>query len=44
MFDLTGSYLTVWLVAVGLSVFAAVLCLPIDERELATLPVKRLAA
>jgi len=41
MFDLTGSYLTVWMVAVGLSVLAAVLCLPIDERELATLPVRR---
>jgi MFS family permease len=41
MFDLTGSYLTVWMVAAGLSVLAAVLCLPIDERELATLPVRR---
>jgi predicted MFS family arabinose efflux permease len=41
MFDLTGSYVTVWMVAVGLSVLAAFLCLPIDERELATLPVKR---
>jgi len=41
MFDLTGSYLTVWMVAVGLSVLAAVLCLPIDERELAALPLKR---
>lgn len=40
MFDLTGSYLTVWMVAVGLSVLAAVLCLPIDERELATLPAR----
>lgn len=33
MFDLTGSYLGVWLVAAGLSVAAALLCLPIDERE-----------
>lgn len=41
MFDLTGSYVTVWMVAVGLSVLAAVLCLPIDERELATLPARR---
>jgi hypothetical protein len=31
----------VWMVAVGLSVLAAVLCLPIDERELAALPVRR---
>jgi MFS family permease len=44
MFDLTGSYLTVWMVAVGLSVLAAVMCLPIDERELAALPVKRPAS
>jgi sugar phosphate permease len=29
------------IVAAGLSVLAAVLCLPIDERELATLPVRR---
>lgn len=40
MFDATGSYLTVWMVAVALSVLAAVLCLPIDERELATLVKK----
>lgn len=35
LFDLTGSYLAVWLIAAALSVLAAVLCLPIDERELA---------
>ena len=41
MFDQTGSYLTVWVAAIMLSVLAAILCLPIDERELAALPVKR---
>jgi predicted MFS family arabinose efflux permease len=44
VFDLTGSYQTVWMIAAGLSVVAAVLCLPIDERALATLPVRRPAA
>jgi sugar phosphate permease len=29
------------MVAVGLGVLAAILCLPIDERELARLPLKR---
>jgi MFS family permease len=41
MFDKTGSYQTVWVAAIMLSVLAAILCLPIDERELATLPVKK---
>lgn len=41
MFDRTGSYLTVWVAAIILSVLAAILCLPIDERELTTLPVKK---
>ena len=41
MFDQTGSYLTVWVAAIMLSVLAAILCLPIDERELGTLPVKK---
>ena len=38
MFDLTGSYMAVWLVAIGLSVVAALLCLPIDERTLERAP------
>ena len=35
VYDLTGSYQLVWLSAVGLSVIAAALCVPIDERALA---------
>ena len=38
MFDLTGSYMTVWLVAIGLSLVAALFCLPIDERTLERSP------
>jgi MFS family permease len=34
VFDLTGSYHLVWMTAVGLSVIAAALCVPIDERAL----------
>lgn len=34
MFDLTGSYLLVWQLAIGLSVVAALLCVPIDERAI----------
>jgi predicted MFS family arabinose efflux permease len=33
-FDLTGSYLPVWVASIGLSVIAAVLCMPIDERAI----------
>lgn len=33
-FDVTGSYLPVWLAAIGLSVLAAACCLPIDERSI----------
>jgi predicted MFS family arabinose efflux permease len=33
-FDASGSYLAVWLAAIALSVVAAVLCVPIDERTL----------
>jgi MFS family permease len=43
MFDATGSYLVVWLVAAALGVLAAILCLPIDERELPAIPAKRVA-
>jgi predicted MFS family arabinose efflux permease len=34
VFDLTGSYLPVWLAAIALSVMAAALCVPIDERAI----------
>jgi predicted MFS family arabinose efflux permease len=34
-FDATGSYLAVWLGAIALSVIAAALCVPIDERTIA---------
>ncbi|MEK6594637.1 MAG: MFS transporter [Pseudomonadota bacterium] len=43
MFDATGSYMTVWMIAVALGVLACVLCLPIDEREMAGMPVKKAA-
>jgi MFS family permease len=43
MFDATGSYLVAWLIASALGVLAAILCLPIDERELPAIPVKRVA-
>ncbi len=33
-FDLTGSYLPVWLASIALSVVAAALCVPIDERSI----------
>jgi predicted MFS family arabinose efflux permease len=32
VYDRTGSYQTVWLTAIALSVVAAALCVPIDER------------
>jgi len=34
VFDATGSYLGVWMIAIAASVVAAVMCLPIDERPL----------
>src|SRR5438874_8326091 len=34
IFDATGSYQLVWLASIALSVIAAVLCVPIDERTL----------
>jgi MFS family permease len=34
IFDLTGSYQPVWLAAIALSVLAAALCVPINERAL----------
>jgi predicted MFS family arabinose efflux permease len=33
-FDLTGSYLPVWLAAIALSVLATAFCIPIDERSI----------
>jgi MFS family permease len=37
VFDLSGSYYAVWLTCIGLSIVAAVLCWPIDERQVARL-------
>jgi MFS family permease len=34
VFDATGSYFGVWMIAIGASVAAALMCLPIDERPL----------
>lgn len=34
VYDITGSYLPVWLTAIALSVVAAALCVPINERAL----------
>ncbi len=39
-FDLTGSYLPVWLAAFALSVVAAALCVPIDERTIVRTPLR----
>jgi len=44
MYDLTGSYSTVWIFCVELSVVAAGLCLPIDERDVSVLRVSRSGA
>jgi MFS family permease len=33
-FDISGSYLAVWIAAIALSLIAAVLCMPIDERTI----------
>jgi MFS family permease len=35
VYDMTGSYQLVWLAAIALSVVAAALCVPIDERAIA---------
>ena len=35
IFDATGSYQLVWLASIALSLIAATLCMPIDERALA---------
>src|SRR5947207_12270809 len=39
-FDLTGSYMPVWLASIALSVVAAALCLPIDERAIQRLAIR----
>jgi len=39
LFDRTGSYQLVWLIAIGLSVISVVVNLPIDERPVARKPV-----
>jgi MFS family permease len=38
VFDVTGSYQIVWLLAIAMSVAAAALCVPIDERTLVRVP------
>ena len=35
VFDLTGSYRLIWIVAIALSLIACALCVPIDERSIA---------
>jgi MFS family permease len=42
-FDLAGSYLSVWLAAVVLSLLAAAFCMPIDERAIVRTPVRGMA-
>jgi predicted MFS family arabinose efflux permease len=44
IYDMSGSYMTVWYVAIALSVLAAILCLPIDERSMAGLAVGKARA
>ena len=39
IFDVAGSYTTVWIFCVALSVLAAALCLPVDERDVTALRV-----
>jgi MFS family permease len=43
IFDLTGNYNTVWMLTIGLGVFAALVHLPIDERALESRGVPRAA-
>ncbi|HYA20599.1 MAG TPA: MFS transporter [Burkholderiales bacterium] len=44
VFDLSGSYHAVWLICIGLSMVAAALCWPIDERQVARLNIKETPA
>jgi MFS family permease len=41
LFDHTGSYQVVWLISIGLGVFAALVNLPIQERPIVRAPVPR---
>ena len=43
VFDLTGSYQPIWIIAIALSVVACALCVPIDERSIVR-PALRQAA
>ncbi|MGV3628610.1 MAG: MFS transporter, partial [Betaproteobacteria bacterium] len=40
-FDMTGSYTAVWLICLGASIVAALLCLPIDERRISAAPASQ---
>jgi cyanate permease len=44
LFDHTGSYRAVWMISIGLGVFAALVNLPIQERPVVRVPVPRPAA
>ena len=44
LFDVTGSYNIVWIIAIGLSVIAALVNLPIKEKELLRAPQGSAAA
>jgi len=39
VYDLTGSYQVIWLASVALSIAAAALCVPIDERTIVRRPL-----
>jgi predicted MFS family arabinose efflux permease len=41
LFDHTGSYRVVWLISIGLGLFAALVNLPIQERPVVRAPVPR---
>jgi hypothetical protein len=41
VFDATRSYDLIWLMAIGLGVMAALLHVPIDDREIVRAPVAR---
>jgi MFS family permease len=44
LFDHTGSYQVVWLISIGLGIFAALVNLPIEERAIERAPLARPAA
>jgi len=41
LFDHTGSYRVVWLISIGLGIFAALVNLPIQERPVVRAPAPR---